>query len=49
MKTLIGKSIGNIDIVVYENDDGEKFLEIHADNDDILPIMDIIEDYLKLY
>ena len=49
MKTLIGESIGSIDIIVYENKNGEKFFEIHTDNEEILSIMDIIEDYLKLY
>lgn len=49
MEELIGKIIGNIDIVVYETEDNEKFFRIYTDNEDILPIIDIIEEYLKLY
>ncbi len=49
MKKIIGKVIGDIHIVVCETPDGHKFFKLNANNQDILPILDTIEDTLSVY
>lgn len=49
MNTIIGKIVGDISITVCETPDGNKFFNLTASNQDILPILDIIEDTLNIY
>ena len=41
--------IGNIQVAVYKTNEGYRLFQTKADNQDILPIMDIIEDTLTIY
>lgn len=49
MDTLTGKIIGNINIVVYETPEGYKLFNLQTDNEDISPVLDVIEDTLINY
>ena len=46
---IIGKILGDINISVYKTPDGKTFFYIKADNEDLLPLLDIIEDMLHKY
>ena len=46
---ITGKSVGDIHVSVYKTSDGKIFFYINADNIEVLPILDIIEDTLKQY
>lgn len=43
------KAVGTITISVYKPDYLSTSFEIKADNEDILPVMYVIEDVLKKY
>lgn len=43
------KEIGEIKISVYKNEDGNSFFYIKPNDETLLPIVDILEDTLKLY
>ena len=49
MDILKGKVIGDIHVTVYTTPDNERFFQINADNEDVLPVIDIIEDTLLQY
>lgn len=49
MELFIGEVIGDIHIIVYEVSNGLKFFTIKSDNENILPIIDIIVDTLAKY
>lgn len=49
LNTLAGEIIGDIHITVYETPEGYDFFQLQADNDNLLPILDIIEDTLIKY
>lgn len=49
MDTLTAEIIGDISITVCKTSDGDKFFQIEADNEKVLPILDIIEDTLIKY
>lgn len=49
MNSLVGELVGNVDVTIYQDENGEKFFEIHTDTEETFPIIEIIEDYLKLY
>lgn len=49
MKSVSGKIIGDIHISVCQTPDGDKFFDLEATNEDILPILDTIEDVLTMY
>ncbi len=49
MDNITGKNIGDIQVKVYKTPEGKKFFYIVADNEDVLPILDIIEDTLYKY
>ena len=49
MDSITGKIIGDIKVRVYKTPDGKKFFYIIADNEYVLPILDIIEDTLYKY
>ena len=44
-----GKEVGNIEITVYKTEDGYPLFYIRPDDESLLPIVDILEDTLKLY
>ena len=44
-----GKEVGNIEIIVYKTEEGYPFFYIQPNNESLLPIVDILEDTLKLY
>ena len=44
-----GKEVGNIEIIVYKTEEGYPFFYIKPNNESLLPIVDILEDTLKLY
>lgn len=44
-----GKEVGNIEITVYKTEDGYPFFYIRPNDESLLPIVDILEDTLKLY
>ena len=43
------KKIGKIKITVYKNDDRYSLFYIKPNDEKLLPIVDILEDTLKLY
>lgn len=49
MKPITGEIIGDIHIIVFETSDGNKIFKLTADNEDVLPILDTIEDTLAVY
>ncbi len=49
MDTIAGKIIGNINIIVYETPEGYKFFKLNTDNENISPVLDVIEDTLINY
>ncbi len=49
LDALIGEILGNIQITVYKTPDGYNFFEIRANNEDVLPVLDIIQDTLFKY
>lgn len=49
MNILSGETIGNIHIIVCETKEGKYFFKIETDNENILPVVDIIEDTLVKY
>lgn len=46
---LQAKEVGNIQITVYKTEDGYPFFYIKPNDESLLPIVDILEDTLKLY
>ncbi len=49
MDKFTGEIVGDIHVTVCTTPDDDKFFFIQSNNDDVLPICDIIEDTLKLY
>lgn len=49
MITLEGKTLGTINISVYKDKDNDRFFFLQADTDDVIPILYVLEDILKLY
>ena len=49
MKKITGELIGGIHVTVYKTPDGKRFFYLQADNKDVLPIVDILEDTLYWY
>lgn len=49
MNTLGGIAIGKVCVTVYQTSDGKRFFYLKADNEDVLPIVDILEDTLFKY
>ncbi len=49
MDTFIVEMIGEININVYENQEGIKLFELQTNNEDILPVLDVIEETLIKY
>ncbi len=43
------KEVGEIKITVYKNNDGYSLFYIKPNDENLLPIVDILEDTLKLY
>lgn len=46
METIVGDTIGSINIVVYETANGGRIFRLKSDNDNVTNIIDIIEDTL---
>ena len=46
---IIGEVIGDIHITVCKTSEGNSFFKLQTDNDDLLPVLDVIEDTLNLY
>ena len=46
---MIAKEVGEIKITVYKTEDNYSFFYINPDCEKLLPIVDILEDTLKLY
>lgn len=44
-----GKIIGDITITVCESPEGTNFFHLQADNQDVLPVLNTIEDTLNKY
>lgn len=40
------KSIGNLHITVYQTDDNKQFFYINADNKDLLPVLNYLDNSL---
>lgn len=49
MDALKGEVIGDIHITVCKTSDGDNFFEVHADNNEVIPVLEIIEDTLIKY
>jgi len=49
MTPITGKIVGDIHVTVYKTPDGKKFFYLKADNEDLLPVVDVIEDTLYSY
>ncbi len=49
LNSLAGRITGFINIAIYETAEGEKFFALTADNEDVLPILYIVEDALDMY
>lgn len=47
--TLEGKTVGLVSISVYKTTDNDRFFLLQASNDDVLPVLYVLEDILKLY
>ena len=47
--TINGEFIGNVTVSVFKFSEGSNFYYIKADNKDILPVLDVIEDTLYKY
>ncbi len=41
--------IGTVTISVFKDEKNEVNFKINIDNDDVLPVSDVVEDTLKLY
>lgn len=46
---MVAKEIGEIKITVYKSEDGYSFFYLRPNTEKLLPIVDILEDTLKLY
>ena len=46
---IIGKIVRDIHISIYKTPEGKIFFYINANNEDVSPILDIIEDTLYKY
>lgn len=46
---MVGKIVGAIHIIVCQTPDGSSFFKLQADNENVLPVLDVIEDTLNLY
>ena len=46
MNLLSGKSIGDIHITVYKTPDNKQFFYLKADNENLLPILDLLNNSL---
>ena len=46
---MVAKEIGGIKITVYKSEDGYSFFYLRPNTEKLLPIVDILEDTLKLY
>jgi len=49
MNSLEAIALGKICVTVYQTSDGKRFFYLKADNENILPIVDILEDTLFNY
>ena len=49
MEVITAEMIGVINIVVYKTVDGDSFFKIQGNNDNLLPVLDVIEDLLIRY
>ena len=49
LNSLAGRITGFINIAIYETAEGKKFFALTADNEDVLPILYIVEDALDMY
>ena len=46
MNTVSGEIVGDIHIVVCKSSEGYNFFHLQADNENVLPILDVIENTL---
>lgn len=46
---IIGKNVGEIHISVYETPDGKNIFYINADNDNLQPVLNYVENSLENY
>ena len=46
---VAGEVAGNIYITVYKTTDGNILFSLQIDNDNVLPVLDVIEDTLVMY
>lgn len=49
LNIIAGEVIGGIYITVIKTPDGNRFFHLQADNDDVLPVLDVIENTLIIY
>ena len=49
LDTISGELVGNIHIAICKTNEGNNFFKIDADNDNVLPVLDVIEDTLVMY
>lgn len=49
MSPITGSIIGDIHVTVCKTPDGKKFFYLKTDNEDLLPVLDVIEDTLYSY
>lgn len=49
MDTITGKIIGNINITIVETSEGDSLFNLQADNENVLPVLYVIEDTLTKY
>ena len=44
--TIVGKTIGNINVNVLETDNKQQFFYLKASNKNVLPVLDFLDDSL---
>ena len=49
MEVAAAEMIGTINIVVYKTSSGDSFFKLQSDDEDLLPLLDIIENTLVKY
>lgn len=49
LNALAGEIVGDIHIIVCKTPDGDRFFHIQADDENLMPILDIIQDTLVMY
>jgi len=49
LDVIAAEVVGVINIVVYKTSDGDNFFQIEGSNENLLPVLDVIEDLFIRY